>query len=250
VADSFYVVDGRTLSLERHQTRFLSSAAVRGFANPLSAERFWDAAIAAIPAHGEWFPRLELRRSRDDWSLVLNCRVAPPRSGTLAVATFPGRDPRSAPTIKGPDLFALPELRRRAQRAGADEYVFLHDGWIADGATTSLLWWRGDELGMPAEDIPRVAGTTAEEIVYTAVSAGARVAPERATPSDLEGAQLWAVNALHGIRLVTSWAGGPNIDSSQSARQRAGLWSDTLGARRRPLRQARPAGTGQAPPII
>lgn len=249
VADSFLVVDGFALCLERHRTRFLASATERGWANESSAERFWDAAMAAIPPQGQWFPRLELRRSGDCWSLLLSVRVAPPRRKTVAVATFPGRDPRRAPAIKGPDLLALPELRGRVRSAGADEYVFLHDGWIADGATTSVLWWRDGDLAVPADDIPRVAGTTASEIVHVAQTSGVRVVPQRATPADLEGAEVWAVNALHGIRMVTSWVGGPTVDSSQSARWRADLWSDRLRSRLRPLRKPRPAGTGRGPQI-
>ena len=47
-ADSWLVTDGTSLALDLHRSRFLAAAP--------GSEEFWDAAIAAIPAEGAWFP--------------------------------------------------------------------------------------------------------------------------------------------------------------------------------------------------
>jgi hypothetical protein len=43
------------------------------------------------------------------------------------------------------------------------------------------------------------------------VAAGLDVREEDVRPDDLMGVQLWALNALHGIRGVTGWPGGPAL---------------------------------------
>ena len=44
-----------------------------------------------------------------------------------------------------------------------------------------------------------------------AAALGVPVDEEEARPSQLDGVELWAVNALHGIRLVTAWVDGPRL---------------------------------------
>lgn len=149
--------------------------------------------------------------------------------------TFAGEDPRAAPRSKGPDLHLLPGLRARAAGAGADECVFLDAGAIADGASSSLLWWRGDRLFRPAPELAQVPGTTAATIVELARDDGVATDALRTAPGELEGAEVWAVNALHGIRLVTAWIGGPSLDVSAAAHARAARWNDRLAGLRAPL---------------
>jgi branched-subunit amino acid aminotransferase/4-amino-4-deoxychorismate lyase len=230
VADSFLVVDSTALAVDRHYRRFSRSALERGFRDEAEIAAFWSAAIAAVPSRGAWFPRLELSLGSGDGILSLRLRAAPERQRTIRLSTFTGRDPRTAPRIKGPDLANLPELRRRARNVGADEYVFLERGAIADGASSTVLWWRGDSLCQPADDLRRVDGTTSGLIAELAEENGSIVVGERSAPAEVAGCQIWAVNALHGIRLVTEWA-GLDVDSSDDARRRARRWQTELDSR-------------------
>ena len=83
-ADSWLVTDGRALALGLHRDRFLSNAP--------DGEEFWDAAIAAIPAEGEWFPRVEFHDPR---RYVFRLRSAPERTRSAVLATWTGPDPRT-----------------------------------------------------------------------------------------------------------------------------------------------------------
>jgi len=46
-----------------------------------------------------------------------------------------------------------------------------------------------------------------------AAEQGFGVAQEWATPAELAGSTVWALNSLHGIREVTSWIDGPQLAS-------------------------------------
>ena len=60
VADSWYVTEGTALALDLHRSRFMTGVP-RGRYLQFQPGEFWDAAIAAIPREGDWFPRVELR---------------------------------------------------------------------------------------------------------------------------------------------------------------------------------------------
>jgi hypothetical protein len=55
---------------------------------------------------------------------------------------------------------------------------------------------------------------------------------EAEVPSDLADCEVWVVNALHGIRVVTSWSDGPALARNP---RRAALWQRRLDALVRPL---------------
>jgi branched-subunit amino acid aminotransferase/4-amino-4-deoxychorismate lyase len=215
VADSFLVSDGRVLAVDLHRERFLASAAARGYDGD-------DDLLA---------------RQRDAWQLQFRLRPAPQLAETVVLATHRGPDPRTAPTVKGPDLEAMMRLRQEAQQAGAQEAVLLDDGAVdsgavADGATSALLWWREDTLCHPPLSLPRVDSVTARSILTIASATGVAIREEAARPDELEGCEVWAVNALHGIRLVTEWVDGPAVITSDT---RALRWRMRLAALARPL---------------
>jgi hypothetical protein len=61
---------------------------------------------------------------------------------------------------------------------------------------------------------------------------------EPATPSELDGAEVWALNALHGLRIVTDWiddTGGPELAELPG---RLALWRGRREALRKPTRAA------------
>ncbi|MQY06462.1 aminotransferase class IV [Actinomadura macrotermitis] len=201
-ADSWLVQEGRARGLDRHRARFAGACGT-------DVSAFWTAVLGRLPATGEWFPRVELADT-DPPVLALRLRPAPPRGETIGVWVPDTPDPRRHPRRKGPDLDVLGDLRAEARRHGADEALLVTpDGIVLEGATTSLVWWEEDRLCFPEPDLPVLPSVTAGLIRDEALTRGVPVAHGRPRLPDLAGRETWLVNALHGIRPVTAWAGTP-----------------------------------------
>ena len=232
-ADSWLSHDGAAVALDAHRSRFLRSLPSDVDPTDVDAAAFWDAAIATVPRTGDWFPRLELREVGERRELLLRMRPAPELRRDVALVTHEGPDPRARPLVKGPDLERLTAVRTTAQGRGAGDAVLLDAaGHVAETATASLVWWRGDALCVPADDVPHLPGVTLSTLVVLATALGVEVLHERVRPGDLDGFEIWTLNALHGIRIVTSWAGGP-APAAEPGRLTA--WRRRLDALRRPL---------------
>lgn len=220
-ADSWLTVDGKTRGLELHRQRFTSAVATQLGADapsPHELDAFWRAFTATFPVEGRAFPRVELvvptagaagAGASGAPQLRARMRPAPPTSASITLRTHTGDDPRTRPEIKGPDLEAMLHLRSTANAAGADEAVVLVDGQVVEGATTAVLWWNGNTLVTVPNWMPRVASVTELSIRALATAFGTEVVEYLARPDELDHKEIWAVNALHGIRLVTAWADGP-----------------------------------------
>lgn len=209
VADSWLLTRGSVVALERHFERFARSAAAQGLVRPVSP--FTDAVTAALPRDGSYFPRIDLTERGE---LELWIRPAPRRYDTIVLETAP-IDVRSSPTIKGPDIVALEGLRASAKTRGADDAVILNaSGRIVDGATTCLLWWRDGEIFVPPKEARRLDSITVKVICEIAEARSIAVKEAWATPAQLTGSTVWALNSLHGIRQVTSWINGPELVSN------------------------------------
>jgi branched-subunit amino acid aminotransferase/4-amino-4-deoxychorismate lyase len=245
-ADSWLVASGKVLALGLHRMRFLDAAAELAERHArtdeldrLDLETFWEATVAAIPREGDWFPRVELRVQHDAAELLFRLRPAPERRRSITLATHRGSDPRTEPWIKGPDLETMTRLRTEAQSLGADEAVLLsEEGWVAEGSTTCLLWWAGDALCVPSIELPRIDSVTLRSVLALATATGVDVLHDTVTPSELDGLEVWAVNALHGIRIVTGWVDGPT-PAQQPGRLDA--WRARLDALRKPLPEHAPS---------
>ncbi|QWT23026.1 aminotransferase class IV [Subtercola sp. PAMC28395] len=246
VADSWLVANGSVRAIDLHRERFATSALEQGFSNRVVLDVFWRAAVEAIPPIHRWFPRVELStveasspRAKPGFQLSLLMRLAPPATRTAVLRTHDGDDPRSIPGIKGPDLHSLAALRNRARTDGVDDLVILDSAdTVIDGTTTAILWWRGDELHVPPATAARVDSVTARSIVVLARATGVRVVEEAATPASLAGAEVWAVNALYGIRTVTHWHGASEqtrVTELTVNPARAELWQRRLDSLARPL---------------
>jgi len=234
-ADSWLVADGRVRGLELHRTRFMTSIP-RGRYPQLDPGAFWEASLAAIPREGLWFPRVELRTQLLRPQLLFRMREAPELKRSIVLTTHTGRDPRTAPRFKGPDLEAMTRLRTQAQKHGADEAVVLSpDGFVAEGSTTCLVWWHGDALCIPADHIERIDSVTVKSLIALATALGVEVIYETVTPDELNGLEIWALNALHGIRIVTKWIDGPSTAEEPG---RLDAWRKRLDALRKPLPEA------------
>ena len=104
---------------------------------------------------------------------------------------------------------------RRCRTLGAEEAVILtDDGYVVEGAYSALLWWRGDILCGPPASIS--SGSTASPRERAHARGGARGRDVRGgrDPAELDGTEVWALSALHGTRIVTSWVDGP-CDSAE-----------------------------------
>jgi len=221
-ADSWLVRDGRTLALDLHRRRFLEAAP--------GAEKFWDAAIAAIPREGDWFPRVE---QHGNGRRLLRMRSAPERTRSAILTTHRGPDPRTVPETKGPDLDAMRRVRATAQKQGADEAVITTpEGYVVEGAYSAIAWWRGSILCSPPAEFARVDSVTARSLVTLASALGIDTHEEAVTPAELDGTEIWTLNALHGPRIVTRWIDGPEVAELPG---RLAAWSTRLAALARPL---------------
>ncbi len=228
-ADSWLVVDGTVLALDRHRDRFARAVADLG-GDPGAARAAVDAAMVLVPA-GTWSPRVDLTPD----GIRLRIRPAPAPASTARVVTA-ARDPRTLPLRKGPDLAALAALQaEERERTGDDvEPILTTDaaagGLVAEGAWSALLWWQGDELLVPAASIPRLPSVTAAVLRDLARADGVAVREATATPDDLADCEVWLANALRGIRAVTHWHGGPPVAPAE----RASAWRTRLSALRTP----------------
>jgi branched-subunit amino acid aminotransferase/4-amino-4-deoxychorismate lyase len=231
-ADSWLVSEGRTLALGLHRSRFLTSIPRERFAQT-DPDAFWDAAVAAIPREGDWFPRVESHSRLGAPRLVFRLRSAPERARSAVLATWTGADPRRQPRVKGPDLERLLGVRTSVQQRGADEAVILSsDGYVVEGAYSALLWWRGDILCGPPADLDRVDSVTARSVLTLARALGFDTHEEAVTPAELDGTELWMLSALHGIRIATGWIEGPGLAEQPG---RLAAWRTRLDALRGPL---------------
>jgi branched-subunit amino acid aminotransferase/4-amino-4-deoxychorismate lyase len=205
VIDSWLVEDGRARGLAEHRQRFGSSCRrVLGSAAG-DVERFFDAAVRTVPVPGRWFPRVELVAEDGGPGYRLLVRQAPPRTAEVRLWACPDR--RREPTVKGVDLAWLSEARAAAVTAGADEAALVSaSGYVLEGSTTSIVWWRADTLCVPPAGAV-LPGVTRRLLIDAAVAAGTPVSEELAAPEDLLDVPVWTVNALHGIRPVTGWSG-------------------------------------------
>ncbi len=227
VADSWLVSEGNVVALEDHFTRFAASCAFQGLVRPVEA--FITAVTAALPRTGQVFPRIDLTERGE---LELWIRPAPILTTTIILSTA-AQDVRSEPAIKGPDLVALEDLRTSAREQGADDAVILTStGYIIDGATTCLLWWRNGELFTPPAEATRVDSITVKVIREIAATHGISVKEEWATPDELADLSVWAVNSLHGIRQVTAWIGGPSVSDERGL---LASWRESYDALSAPL---------------
>ncbi|MEN9989164.1 MAG: hypothetical protein RL508_143 [Actinomycetota bacterium] len=241
-ADSWLVENGRVRALDEHYARF--GAWVNRFAPQLypSLSVFYDLVSKATNLDGRWFPRIELHLAAvstqpngpAEPSLFLRLREAPESLVDITLWTLDEPDPRAMPLVKGPDLSLGMQIRRKAILHNADEAVILDaNGFVEEGALTSIVWWRGDVLCAPDDSIPWLNSVTRNAVFAIARDMGFATRTERAKPADLVGLEIWALSSLHGIRPVVDWVnlGSPvgAIKHYESFAKRLRLLSRQIG---------------------
>lgn len=234
--DSWLSADGMVRGLSLHIRRFAAACQALGGPPQPQVELFFRTAAAQVPTTGKWFPRVELALEEGELALHLWIRPAPALGETVRLWTADGPDRRARPDIKGVDLDLLTALRNQALASDADEALLLDGaGRIVEGSTTSLLWWRGDTLCTPPGTPRRLASVTRDLLLGIAAAQGTSTAYETPTPRELDGLEVWAVNALHGIRPVTQWT---STQVSAGPAVRAARWRGHLGRLAQPASSA------------
>jgi branched-subunit amino acid aminotransferase/4-amino-4-deoxychorismate lyase len=223
VADSFRVEDGSVVAMERHLNRFSESVLSDGEVTKDRVNSFLSALPEVLPLEGSWFPRLEAVDTPGGATLRYRERPAPPWNSEVVLARAP-QDPRRFPHTKGPDLEALMALRTAVAPLGATEAIIMGaDDHLVEGAYSSLMVWLAgdDHPSVIPEATPHLPGITEAVLRECAREEGIEVAPRNLRVSDLEGAEVWVLSALHGIRVATSFVGGPPLNPVPGRRE---LW--------------------------
>lgn len=227
VADSWLLRDGRVRGFDRHRERFLRSCGECGAPALAQAVDFWQDMTRALPRTGEWFPRVELAAGSLELRLLL--RPAPALTAEVRVWAAGQPDPRTVPRRKGPDLDALARVRGRAAGADADDAVLIApSGLVLEAASSSVLWWEDDTLCLPPPRLPLLPGVTQALVQERAARTGVRVAHRERFLPELEGREVWLVNALHGIRPVAAWTGRPMTPGPAVHAPRWRIWLESL----------------------
>jgi branched-subunit amino acid aminotransferase/4-amino-4-deoxychorismate lyase len=229
VVDSWLLAAGRVRGLHLHEERFRLSCSeqVPGLQDR-RVRRFLAAVRAALPLDGRWFPRVEAYAGA---RLAVWLRQAPPPGLEIRLWVPPSADPRQQPQVKGPDLAALAALREQARSAGADD-ALLHgpDGTVLEAAHAGVVWWRDDVLCVPAPELPVLASVTRGLLVELARARAVQVDGDRLRLGDLVALEVWAVNALHGIRPVVGWTGAVSGRGGPPDIDRLAAWRKALDA--------------------
>jgi branched-subunit amino acid aminotransferase/4-amino-4-deoxychorismate lyase len=200
------VNEGRVRSLPDHFERFGGWVAQLAPELAGSLTAFQAAVVATLPREGRWFPRLELHGEGGLQRLFLRVRSAPDAMSEVTLWTFPDADPRLSPVVKGPDLSLCQQIRRQAQMHGASEAVLVSaDGFVVESALSALVWWRGDVLCAPSNDVPWLDSITRREVFAIASQMGIETRLELAPPEAIAGLELWLLSSLQGIKPVTAW---------------------------------------------
>jgi branched-subunit amino acid aminotransferase/4-amino-4-deoxychorismate lyase len=249
IVDSWLVAEGQVCAFEAHARRFSAACAeLFGIATE-QTRAFMHAVAARLPAEGRWFPRAELALASGTPRLQLWIRPAPAPGHTVRLWLPAAPDTRTRPRIKGPDLDWLARQREAAVAAGADEAVLVsRAGRVLEGSTTSILWWRDDKLCAPDEGAGVLPGITRSVLLDAADASGVPIVFSSPMPAELAGLEVWAVNALHGIRPVTGWVGA---DIEPGPVRRAARWQRYLDEIAVPIRTDRgkePAEAGSPVP--
>lgn len=199
--------DAVARGFELHLTRFADG--VRGLAGELaeaSLTQFFDVAIDRINTYvgdvGPGFPRFECWQDRASFRYELALRPAPQRTTTIPLTSVaqPAADDGH---LKGPNIERYGRLMRRV---GGEALLVSDEGYAVEGTTTSLVWWIDGALCSvaPHTGRPRVSSVTERLILGLAADNGVVTEERSAPPTELAHAEVWALNALHGIRQVQS----------------------------------------------
>lgn len=229
VADSFRVrvneetgaasVRGFQLHLERFRqgiTEMLGSEDFSAWLGTdwydLVVDPFMETVAEQVYRGGEGFPRLELRYDPDFNAgigaspISLDLRIRPlPKLGRRVELVSTSFEAARMPWVKGPNLSRHIALNRSL---GAEALLLDTAGKVLEGASTAVIWWSDDALHV-VDSPSRVSSICEHMVTAIATHTGIAVRRSTITPQALSRHEVWALNALHGIRPVTRIDGSP-----------------------------------------
>lgn len=210
IADSWLVSEGRVRALQLHRERFFSSCQKMARIEQNILDDFWNQSMGTLAKTGSWFPRIELAGNLHQPVFQFRIRKAPPTHPNIKLIDYQSRDFRKMPRHKGPDLAKLISARKNIVEQGADEAILTTPkGFLLEGLTTSILWWEGSTLCTTPASWRVLPGVTGQLIRTIAEKNDIPVASRSRKLKELNGCEVWAVNALHGIRRAVNWEHAP-----------------------------------------
>jgi branched-subunit amino acid aminotransferase/4-amino-4-deoxychorismate lyase len=105
-------------------------------------------------------------------------------------------------------------LRTQVAPLGATEAIITTaEDFLVEGAYSSLMIWLAgnDYPTVIPPTTPHLPGITEAVLTDYALGAGIPVVAKDLSVSDLEGAEVWILSALQGIRVATGFVEGPPL---------------------------------------
>ncbi|ANE03618.1 aminotransferase class IV [Corynebacterium crudilactis] len=195
VVDSYLVQDKHVVRWDLHEKRFAASSTPEAWP-------FLSEVRKAIPEKGAWFPRVEWHGA-DNFAVAL--RPAPPLRKTSSLWLPESPDPRTFPTIKGPDLKVLAWLRSRAHDNGFDDALLISpDGTIMEAANAAVVFWADKKtVILPKQEV--LPSITVAATLPLWEKDGITIIREDIRRIDIPA---WCGSSLHGWTPVVSWGRG------------------------------------------
>ncbi|BAU95379.1 class IV aminotransferase [Corynebacterium suranareeae] len=195
VVDSYLVKDHQVVRWDLHEQRFARSID----SDPWN---FLHEVRKAIPSHGSWFPKIEWHGGND---FAVQIRPAPALRETTSLWLSETPDPRTQPTIKGPDLDVLAYLRSRAVNNGCDDALLISaDGFILEAANATVVFWADPQtVIVPSGEV--LPSVTLAATIPLWHKAGIKVIYQNIRHIDFPA---WCGSSLHGWTPVVSWGRG------------------------------------------
>lgn len=220
-AESFFleVTNGVAFvrGFDQHVLRFRKSVIKMLGSEPTELNEFLCEVPSLLSAKdGKFFPRIECINSGTELRFNAILRPLPILKKELDIVATNAEKHANA-DIKGPNIEAYSALNK----AKSGETLLLStDGLVLETTTTALLWWNGDVINTVAS-VQRVASITEKLVLGIARECATETKQSSITPHELSDPDLevWALNALHGIRSVSNFLATPKTVTSSTRLQ-------------------------------
>lgn len=215
VADSWRVHRGDIWGLEDHLHRFFTGMAAQaehlGSIDPIDRGVFATALrrrlylVAQQHPGIDLFPRISIEETDGALRVLLLVRPAPMVRATTSLWIPNYTDPRTRPTVKGPDI----DLMRRLVSEAPTDDVVLHDGTnVIETTTGALCIWQNPVELVLCQAVGQLASISAQRIAKFAKSQNISVTHRPVTIQQIASGEysVWFANTLHGISPVPTIA--------------------------------------------
>lgn len=194
VMDSWLVEDHAVTLLDAHISRFIVGCEQVFQVRPPNS--LLDAARSTPQRPGRWFPRVwfDGRNGRLEW------RSAPARRTNTRLWIPLLEDPRNYPAIKGPDAFALAQLREEAQYRGCDDAVLHRGDELVEAANGTIVVQCEGRLWVPP-------GPRLDSVTLRRVRQNFDIQERHISLRELRQNQAWWLSSLHGVTPISTVLG-------------------------------------------